>query len=510
MFGISVLAATLLSDPTLAGDLRTASAAATLDEPVRRDFNTSRAVLEIGGALALGTVWYQSQIELNKLDFDFARSWSDQWRRVSGAGYRFDDNNLTLNVGHSMVGAYYHQFARANGGGMLEAVAFDFVTSTSWELLVEHREVVSVNDTVMTGAGGISIGEGLYQLGDYFGRSRPTVLNRLLMGLFSPAHAFSWLTGDAPTPSRAGWDRHGLAADAEHRFQLALGGAQVRAADGTRAWQGDLRVDLELVNLPEYGHTGTRHRILRGGEFTRMTFDTVGTRDQQSHTAFSARTSMWGVHDQKTTAGPLGGLEGSAVFLGTSSAFELASDAVGTGSDFLCAVHLLGPAADATFYRDQWRFRLAADVTPDFALVRPYALAVDAAGTPHGQMKSTVQTFNYYYALGVAGAGRLEAAFRKARAGVDVAYGYYDSVEGLDRHQQTYTSPTGVYHEGIHDDGNIVDQRLAVRLFSEAAIPMTDVRLGVSLDYQHRSGQLSGSGTSGDNLRWGVHAAYGL
>ncbi|HEY0714523.1 MAG TPA: hypothetical protein VGF45_17695, partial [Polyangia bacterium] len=93
-------------------------------------FNHKRAGLEIGAAMAIGAVWYQSQIELNKLDFDFDRTASDQWRRLSTtAGYRFDDNNPTLNVGHAFMGSIYHQFARANGGSMGEALLFDFVTS---------------------------------------------------------------------------------------------------------------------------------------------------------------------------------------------------------------------------------------------------------------------------------------------------------------------------------------------------------------------------------------------
>ena len=151
--------------------------------------------------MALGVGWYESQIELNKLDFDFDRTWRDQTRRLfTTDGYRFDDNNRVLNVGHAFMGAYYHQFARQNGGGMAEALLFDFVTSSTWELTVEHREVISLNDTVTTSLGGVAVGESLYQLGDFFARSRPTVANRILMGLFSPAHAAGLLWGDRPEP----------------------------------------------------------------------------------------------------------------------------------------------------------------------------------------------------------------------------------------------------------------------------------------------------------------------
>ena len=139
-------------------------------------FNHKRAGLQIGAAMGVGAIWYQSQIELNKLDFDFDRTFSDQWRRLSTtSGYRFDDNNTTLNVGHAFMGSIYHQFARANGGSMAEALLFDFVTSSTWELTVEHREVVSINDTIVTSLGGVALGEGLFQMGEYFARSEPTV-----------------------------------------------------------------------------------------------------------------------------------------------------------------------------------------------------------------------------------------------------------------------------------------------------------------------------------------------
>src|SRR4029453_16757727 len=97
-----------------------------------------------------------------------------------------------------------------NGGGMLEAMLFELTTSSVWELAVEHREVVSLNDTIVTGLGGVSIGESLYQVGDYFARSRPTLRNRLLMSLFSPAHAIGWLFGDRPRATGAALGARGL------------------------------------------------------------------------------------------------------------------------------------------------------------------------------------------------------------------------------------------------------------------------------------------------------------
>ncbi|HYU14442.1 MAG TPA: DUF3943 domain-containing protein, partial [Candidatus Acidoferrum sp.] len=142
-------------------------AALTAQAP-REPFHLSRAARDAALLMGLGIAWYVSQIEVNKRDFDFDRSFADQFRRLTGDGYRFDDNDRFLNVGHSAVGAYYHLLARANGGSMAQAMLFDLAAGAAWELVVEHREVVSVNDIITTSLGGVALGEGLHRLGRFF------------------------------------------------------------------------------------------------------------------------------------------------------------------------------------------------------------------------------------------------------------------------------------------------------------------------------------------------------
>jgi len=475
-----------------------------------RPFDHQRAGWQIGAAMAGGVIWYQTQIELNKLDFDFGRTFSDQWRRLATTdGYRFDDNNLTLNVGHAFMGSAYHQFARSNGGGLGEALLFDFLTSTTWELLVEHREVLSLNDTVTTSLGGVALGESLFQMGEFFARSRPTFRNRALMGLLSPARAVAWLTGQAPRPASAGFDRAGLAADASHDFSLEVGGEQDLEPDATTStpWRAKARLDLELVNVAEYDRPGEARRRARGGEFTRIEAVYSGDREQRRQAFVASRASLWGHYRQRTEEGDRG-LLGHATFVGSSTAFELDSTDLGERHDFLAAFHLLGPAVDSTLYRDAWRLRLAADLAPNFAMVRPFALH-PRTGAEAG-MKSTLVAHGYYYALGVSGAARLEATVRQLEAGVILGLSHFDSIEGLDRHQYAYTSPTGIPHAAIINDGNIVDDRLKMRLYSETPLLRTRAKLGVSLDYQRRSGTLADVAHADHDLRWGVHARYAM
>lgn len=497
-------------DPDAGGPELTA--AVTPDEETARPFRLGRAGLEIAGAMALGAGWYQSEIELNKLDFDFDRTFSDQTRRLfTSDGYRFDDNNKVLNVGHAFVGAYYHQFARQNGGGMLEALAFDFLTSTTWELFVEHREVVSVNDTIMTTFAAVPIGETLFQLGDYFARSRPTVVNRALMTAFSPAHGVAWLLGEAPATAPAAHDRLGLATDATRDFTFTTGAtrALASAAASPAPWQADLRLDLELVNLPSYGKQGHRHRGLRGGEFTRLSVDYVGGSDDLRDLRIASRASLWGLYLQDTQASAHG-LRGHATFLGTATAFDLSVEDRGRFNDFIAALHLIGPSADVTLHRDRVVFRLATDITPDFAMVRPFGLDQALTDQQLAGGKSTIKNHRYYYAMGLATAARAEARYRRARAGATVHFDQYDSIQGLDRHQRAYTSPTGRYHPALAEDVQASDQRLRMRLYGDSALPLTDLRLGLSVDWAQRSGDYGAETRTAEDLRLAVLASYRL
>lgn len=475
-------------------------------------FKLQRAALELGAAMALGVAWYESQIEVNKLDFDFGRTWSEQARRLATSdGYRFDDNARYLNVGHSFVGSYYHLFARVNGASMLQAMLFDFTASSLWELTVEHREVVSVNDTITTVIGGVPLGEGMYRIGDFFARSRPTVTNRLLMGVFSPARAIGYLHGDAARSSSAGFDEHGLAVDAYHRFALSYGGTTSVKATGTDAdeWHGSLAADFELIDLPSYGRPGQRERALQGGEMTRIAVEYTGSPRDMQTMSLVARSSLWGTYRQDTRGAGSDDLEGHGTFLGSSTAVDLSYHDLGDVTDFLMAVHLVGPAADITLYRSPWRLRLAADLYPDFALVRPFALD-DAGRRGEGTPGQSTLEHDYYYALGITAAARAEASFRQARAGATIEWNGYDGIEGMDRHQNAYTSPTGVPHEAITDDPDMTDQRLKLRLYSESPLPFTDLAVGVSLDYLQRKGTATDASRERDDLRVSFHGTYPL
>jgi hypothetical protein len=192
---------------------------------------------------------------------------------------------------------------------------------------------------------------------------------------------------------------------------------------------------------------------------------------------------------------------GSSLLLAAGSAFDLGLTEGERTNDFVTAIHMIGPTADALIYRGPLTVRLASDVYGDFAMVRPFALGSDTPVSVMEGTKSVLREHDYYYAMGLTAAARAEARYAGVRAGATFEWSGYDSIQGLDRAQDAYTGPTGIYHAGVTDDFAIADQRMKVRVYTELPTPIDDVHLGLSFDLEHRSGEMKDLTRSEDEGR---------
>ena len=462
-----------------------------------------RATGQLGTLLLLDLGWYEWQIELNKKDFDFDRSFSEQWRRLTTSqGHRLDNNAEYLNVGHSFFGGVYYQLARTNGLSFAESALANLIASTIWETAVEHREVLSINDHITTVVAGVPIGEALYQVAEVFARSKPTFGNRLAMGLVSPFRALAWAFGDAPRPSGQ-YGNLGVDRSVYHRFALSVGAVRSTGL----GWSKALRADLDVVNLPDYGRPASGNRMLHGGEFTNVLVDYSGYGDDSDRLVLGMRTNLWGSYHEARTDDASAG---SSRFLGAASAFELAYDDYGDLNDFLMFVHAFGPSIDLAQSSGKLFFRAGLDLYLDFSLARPFSLpgTVDPALTAGA--KTILDEEGYYYGWGATAAIRTELEVAKVRAGLSFEWNGIDSIEGLDRYQNAFVSPTGVPHAAISDDSNLTELRLQLRAFAEVPMPWTAWRLGLAAELKRRSGTWKDLARTDDTLRLGLHASYPL
>jgi hypothetical protein len=452
------------------------------------------AALETGGILALEIVWYESAIELNKQDFDFARTPGGQaarWRH----GVRFDDNGWGINMGHAYYnGSFYYDVSRVLGGSILESWLFTLATSTVWEATVEHREVFSVNDTIVTPAGGAAIGETFFQLGRFFERGSPTVANRVLTTLFSPAQTLDDLVGLTRPERTLDVDGLGFPRDVWHRFELDLGAALSSRGQpsGSLRLEPSVTIETDLVAVPGHGRPGDLSGTLRDGEWTRARF--FFTRDDAAIRELSVYTqaSLWGRYRQRLRAEGTS-LFGGSRFWGAATAFDFSIARLNSFDDFIGIMHVAGPMTDVTWYQGRLSLRGSLAGFLDFA--NPRAIAYDELkrrGAVLASTKSVLEHEGYTHAWGFTGAAQLEARWRGLEAACELRYDWFDSIEGLDRHQLSYTSGAGVYYEGLADDFNVRDQRRTLRASLSWQPPGYPWRLRLWGEDWLRTGQAKG------------------
>ncbi len=132
------------------------------------------AGIEVGAILGAATIWYVIATPMMQADWRYDLSWSTVRKKLTGEAVGFDDNPLFMNApGHAVAGATYYLAGRHNDLGGPMSLAAAGVGTLGWELVTEYREIVSVNDLIITPIGGVAIGEAMFQLSDYFRRSDP-------------------------------------------------------------------------------------------------------------------------------------------------------------------------------------------------------------------------------------------------------------------------------------------------------------------------------------------------
>ena len=154
-----------------------------------------KAVLSFFTLMAYSQTRYWLEYSKFVEDWQYRFTWKDQSKRwFSLDAWRFDSNAFSTNWTHALSGALYYNMARTHHLKALPSALFAVAGAAYWELVAEWREVVSVNDLVVTSVGGIALGEAWYRLG----KSLSTRRNPLLRTLGRVVHPMLWLyDGDA-------------------------------------------------------------------------------------------------------------------------------------------------------------------------------------------------------------------------------------------------------------------------------------------------------------------------
>jgi len=385
-------------------------------------------VVELGAALAGGTVWYLrhgTQGENWGHGFEL-RTWR---RKFFGDDITFDTDHYNTNaIGHPIDGAIYYQIARGNGLGPGASFIASTLASTFWEYFVEIPEHPSLNDMILTPIGGAVIGEATYQLGRYLAVSGSGAARCTGAFLFAPIAALN----DRPF-CRA---RGGIIPTAQLELSAGLNRAVFNG--GFVRDEFALSFGSDVVSHRGY-QRGEGSTFVGPGQWSGFYVDTRIGGNHLDGLWLSARTvwagrydrhyhSMAGETDLPETAGPT---EGWGWLLGLGSSFDYRLRDLPRVHDRLASVGLGGPSFELSA-RDGVSMRFNLNVQYAFAIIGSLAYRAAYLSVTDDDIKSPLRDNGYYYAHGVVWAATLSVDLGPIGFSGDARGGWFWSIDAGD------------------------------------------------------------------------------
>jgi len=414
----------------------------------RRRPKNGRAWLELGLFMTYNHTrywikwWQYVEDQQFKLDFE------DQWHRVVELhGLRFDSNAFSTNWTHSLAGACYYQFSRANARSWPQSLLMAFAASAWWEIVTEFKEVISINDLIATSAGGYSIGEPWFQLGDFLSHN-PSPYVRWL-GVLNPVNKINeWLDGRREAPAAytpPGW----------HDLSLFAGAWNV-------AWDGGpSRTGLyfgfrtRIICHPDYGKPGRIRETVRDTIFTEVALNFATGNGAANEANFTTRVVSLALFRQSVDALHNGysfwfGLGSRFSYFGKKAVWSLDIDPVPVNqgydllldeprnfADKLALVHVAGPVVDWTIFRGDLKVRTTAEAYLDFAMINAFALNEYSVSHDITGLKTTTFYYGYYYGVGTSLTAESCLEWKSLRLRASAELGAWGSIDVGERFQET-------------------------------------------------------------------------
>lgn len=423
-------------DKNLETEISPAQAYKAFAEESPKNKHYLRAALEIVGSVGLGVVDYYNKKEINARDWDFPTvSESIESRLVNGKAYRMDDNSLKTNTGHAYAGTIYYMLARSNGLNSMESFLYTFTASSAWEFIAEFREVVSINDQIITPLGGFAIGEGFHQIAKIFGKQGNSVVDKTLNAIFDTPSAFhKWVDKNSHNRdiSSTGFDN-----DFWSRFDIEA--SMVKNSNNKVV--SKIGVEAEIINIAEYEKSGKVSKVITDTVFTRMIAAMPHDSNAGEELKFVMRNALAAYYNKNLGKDAKGQLTGYNFFIGPSNGFEFNSkDRDNDNVDFMTVVNVLGGTMDLTLYTSGYRIRATIDIFADFALMRSYAISPYKAQKGADGIASVIADNDYYYAKGMSSALRASVEKGRISFGASLEDKRFSSVNGHYRDQERVTS----------------------------------------------------------------------
>ncbi len=452
-----------------------------------------RASMYALGHFIFATTSYWIRQDVMREDWEYLFTWEDQKKRFFFTDPpRFDSNTFSFNWTHSWAGAMYYNYARCNRLNTLESFLYGFGASYFWEFFIEFREMVSLNDSIGTPMGGLSIGEAVFQVGRKLRSLRPTPLNQVLAFISNPIMSMTeWFDRKKAIPRL-----HFGAEEYWHDFRWSVGPRSNRFSGHESRDLFHMGLETQVVTVPEYGRAGSYGHW--SGSPLLVELDANMALDEGGiyEVDILAKSILFGYFAQNThktgedNDSEYGNVSGYSLLIGAGTAFELEKKGNPTGvgdpaaehrTDQFCTINLLGPYIDFTFFKDNFKLRLGAEAYFDFSLVHSLAYQRYNAQYPVDNTKSTLKNHGYYYAWGLTAASFLQLNAGNLELKGHVKFHTMNSIENTDRFQDRLDPG---------DDFDLKDQRLKYGVSFGYRVPGTGFQLVLALENHYRKGTI--------------------
>jgi hypothetical protein len=350
-------------------------------------------------------------------------------------------------IGHPFSGAFLYAAARRNGLNLAESFGYAVASSTAYEFLLEWREKPSINDLVVTPAGGLAIGEFFVHFVDYVhsapggGRTIHRVLSYPL-GLGGHLHPAHRSIDSLPA------DSLGYSSYFAHRFDLMIGTSSASNDESRSAALHTAEVSAQITSMPGLLRPGRFATSFADGNFTeaRARF---GYADDQWLVDLLFDSNLVGRYAQDIED------RGSAWMLALNTSFRYLNREVLDRRDFYGIAHLLGPAFKLWAVKGAFTAKFEGTAHFDFAGIRslaygPWTEQVGREGT-----KTVLQAQNYDYLYGGSARARGTLALEGLELSTEAFAGTYRSFDRWDRFQENVT-------RNIHGTEGILELRAAL------------------------------------------------
>jgi len=396
------------------------------------------------------------------------------WEKLSfqPGTWSFDADDFGTNlVGHAASGTVYYLIARGNRVSIPEAFLWTFGASMLWEL-AEHKEPVSINDSIVTPASGLAIGEAFTQLSAWFDRSGDDSFSKALAWIFNPARKLhDWIDRVAPDrdPRARGW----------HEFQASGGGGLVTQAAARATYPvAQLGVGSRLFHAPGYGSPGRDRFTFGDGNASRIGLGVTFTGSQVVDFLFDTETALAGVY-LRDIEGTVEDPTGWDLLVGGSAGYEYGFHRwdLRTGDvNRIALVRLPGVSIRPRVFAGMTSVAMGLDAALVFGGVQPFALQQPAAFPVGTAFPPVLLGQGYYFALGLRLAPSVEVRHGPAAVGVAM---WVDLLTGI-------TGPNVVAVPGRMAD--LGDQRSLVTTWARWRVPEPSIEFALAFQWRARSG----------------------